>query len=438
MPMIFDEESYSFISKLLNVYTLPRMAKVHQTFDDQKIDDVSSALIDELNRPEIMAALKKIKRGDTVAITSGSRQLRNIVKITSTLVEEIKKLGGSPFIIPSMGSHGGATAKGQRKLIESFGITEDAVNCPIISDMTTVKVGTAPDGKDVYIDKNAARADHVIVLNRIKPHTCFHGPYESGLMKMMAIGLGKQHGAEICHDDGFGKMSENIKNFGKVILDNVNILLGIGLVENAYDQTCIIRAITPDMIPIEEPKLLEIARSKMPRIIIPECDILIVDRMGKNFSGGGMDPNVTGRFVTPYAQGGIKAQRVAVLDLSDEAHGNCIGVGCADVTTKRLYDKAHPALSYINGMTSLVILGTKMPMVMLNDRDAILACLRTCTGIDRAKPRIIRIANTLQISDIYVSEALKETVEKTEGLELVSDFKELEFDENGNLEYVND
>ncbi|MCR5732650.1 MAG: lactate racemase domain-containing protein [Sphaerochaetaceae bacterium] len=435
MPITFDNESYLFISKLLNSYTLPSMAKVHQSFDDQRILDVKSTLIEELKRPAIQNLLKKVHKGDTVAITSGSRQLRNIVPITATLVDEIKKIGGNPYIIPSMGSHGGATAKGQRELIESFGITEEAMNCPIISDMATVKVGTAPDGKDVYIDKNAARADHVIVMNRIKPHTCFHGNYESGLMKMMAIGLGKQHGAEICHDDGFGKMSENIKNFGKVILENVNILMGIGLVENAYDQTCIIKALTPDEIPIEEPKLLEIARSRMPRIIIPECDILIVDRMGKNYSGGGMDPNVTGRFVTPYAKGGIKAQRVAVLDLSDEAHGNCIGVGCADVTTKRLYDKANPALSYINGMTSLVILGTKMPMVMMNDRDAILACLRTCTGIDRNRPRIVRIANTLQISDIYVSEALKDEVERTEGLEFISDFKPFDFDEDNNLPY---
>ena len=429
----FDADSYAFISRLVHANTLPKMAYVHQTFDSQKIDDVKGELLVQLSRKETRRQLSTVKRGETVAITAGSRQVRNLSLIVKTLVDELKHMGAKPFVIPSMGSHGGATAEGQRQMIGSYGITEEAMGCPIKSDMATVQIGTTSDGKAVCIDRNVALANHIIVLNRVKPHTCFRGPYESGLMKMMAIGLGKQHGAEICHNDGFGRMTKNIEAFGREILEKAPILMGIALVENAYDQTCMIRALTPNEIPDEEPKLLEIARSRMPRILLPSCDFLIVDSMGKNFSGSGMDPNVTGRFVTPYAHGGIDAQRLAVLDLSDESHGNCIGVGVADVTTKRLYDKACPEFAYINGMTSLVIKGTKMPMVMKNDEEAVLACLRTCTGIDRTKPRIVRIPNTLQLSCIQVSEAMKEEVDANEDLAFVSSFQDFAFDKDGNL-----
>lgn len=431
--MVFDEESYSFISKLVSGYRLPRMARVHQSFDGTMIEDIAGTVENELGKPEIRAVLDTFSKGDTVALTAGSRQVRNLSTVIKTVVDRLKAEGMKPFIIPSMGSHGGATAEGQKKMIASYGITEETMGCPIVSDMATVEIGRAADGKPVCIDRNAANADHIIVINRIKPHTCFHGPYESGLMKMMAIGLGKQHGAEICHNDGFGTMTKNIENFGRVIMEKANVAFGIALVENAYDQTCVIRALTPEAIITEEPKLLEEARSRMPRIILPECDVLIVDRMGKNYSGSGMDPNVTGRFVTKFASGGINAQRMAVLDLSDEAHGNCIGVGCADVTTKRLYDKAMPSYAYINGMTSLVINGTKMPMVMLSDKEAIGACLRTCTGIDRDNARIIRIPNTLHLSEIRVSEALRKEVEENPDLSFVSGFEEMEFDEDGNF-----
>lgn len=431
--MNFDEKSYEFISKLVNIYRLPKMARVHQSFDATMIEDIPGAVKAQLERPEIRTVISSFRKGERIAITAGSRQVRNLALIIRTVVDHLKALEMRPFIIPSMGSHGGATAEGQKAMIASYGITEASMGCPILSDMTTVEIGKTADGKSVCIDRNAYEADHIIVLNRIKPHTCFRGPYESGLMKMMAIGLGKQHGAELCHDDGFGNMARNIENFGRVIMDRANIALGIGLVENAYDQTCIIRALTPDQIISEEPKLLEEARSRMPRIALPECDVLIVDSMGKNFSGSGMDPNVTGRFVTKYAHGGINAQRMAVLDLSEESHGNCIGVGCADVTTKRLYDKAIPAYAYINGFTSLVINGTKMPVVMMNDREAIGACLRTCTGIDRNDARIIRIPNTLNLSEIMVSEALKDEVDANPALEFESEFEEMQFDGENNL-----
>ena len=283
--------------------------------------------------------MKKVKKGDTIAITVGSRQIANLPLIVKTLAEELKKIGACPFVVPAMGSHGGATAEGQKAIVESYGMSESYTGIPIKSTMETTNIGLTEDGRPTFIDAYAAKANYIIALNRIKPHTSFRGKYESGLMKILVIGLGKQRGAEICHNEGFGRMAYNIEMFGKSIITHAPILLGIGIVENAFDKTFKIEALTPQQIISEEPKLLSLAKEKMGKILFSSCDVLIVDQIGKNISGGGMDPNITGRFSTSYATGGIKAQTVTVLDMTKESHGSALGIGVAETTTQKLWIK---------------------------------------------------------------------------------------------------
>lgn len=431
--MFEDKETEDIISKLLTGYRFPRMIRVRQKFDDKKLTDVSATIREEFLSPKIANVLNKIKRGDRVAITAGSRQITNACSILLSIITEVKNRGGEPFIVPAMGSHGGATADGQLKLLNSLGISEETIGVPIISCMDTVLIGKTDDGHSVYIDKNAFEADHIIVFHRIKIHPCFHGPYESGLMKMMTIGLGKQYGAQTCHNEGFGLMTKNIEAFGRAILKYAPVLLGVAVVENAYDQTCIIKALTPEEIPDEEPKLLELARKKMGRLLFNYCDVLVVDWIGKNISGSGMDCNITGRYTTEFASGGIKAQKLAVLDLTEESHGNCVGIGMADVTTKKLLNKSCLQYAYVNALTSLVSTGCKLPMVVKSDREAIAACIRMCVGIDRDNVRLIRIHDTLHIGEIEVSESMLDEVRSNPFLEILSEPYEMRFDEYGNI-----
>lgn len=375
----------------------------------------------------------QIRPGMKIAITVGSRQIANLVIITKTIVDFVREKKASPFIVASMGSHGGATEEGQREILKNFGITEDTMGCPVKCSMEVVKIGVNEEGMDVLIGKDAAEADGIIINCRIKPHTCFRGPYESGIMKMMTIGLGKQAGAEVCHEAGFGQMAKYVPMFGRAILKHANILFAVAVLENAYDETARIVVLNHDEIEEEEPKLLEEARSLLPRILVPECDVLICDVIGKNFSGSGMDPNITGTFVTPYASGGLKSQRVAILDLSRESHHSGCGMGMAHATTRRFFDKVEFDLTYPNLITSTVVENARIPMVLKNDREAIQVCIRTCTGIDKEKVRIVRIANSLKIEHIMLSEAYYEEAKAIPGLFIESEPEEMRFDEEGNL-----
>lgn len=433
MILMQDRATENFISQLVLGYKIPRMIKIRQSFDVRHIDDINGAVSSELQKEAILKRLALIHEGDSVAITAGSRFISHLPEILKYLISEVMQRGGKPFIVPAMGSHGGATGEGQRLILDSFGINERTMGVPIESSMETLCLGKVDDARPVFMDANAARADHIIVVNRIKPHTCFRGSYESGLMKMMVIGLGKQKGAEMCHDEGFGRMARNIELFGHFILGHAPILFGLGIVENAYDQTYVIKAIEPSRIAKEEPDLLCLAKEKLGKLLFPSCDILVVDQIGKNISGSGMDPNITGRFVSEYASGGIKAQRVAVLDLTEESHANCIGVGVADVTTRRFLSKACPCYGYVNGLTSLVIAGTKIPMALRSDKEAIGACLRTCTGIDRNNARIIRIKDTLHVGEIEISESLLEEARRNPNIEILGEPHDWQFDASGNL-----
>lgn len=418
------------ISKLLVDIKVPKMAKIRQKFNPKKIEDVAVEVSKQLDRTEIRSA---VKPGDSIAITCGSRGVANIPLVLREIANFLKSLGGKPFIIPAMGSHGGSTAEGQREIIESYGVTEDYVGCPIRSTMEVSLVGHTETGEPVYIDKYACEADGIVVVNRIKAHTSFRGKYESGLMKMITIGLGKQVGADTCHADGFKYMSEKVPMYANVIRKNAKIIFGVATIENAYDETYKIAALTNEEIPEKEPELLLESKTLMPRIKFDEIDVLIIDEMGKEISGAGIDPNITGRYDTPYASGGPTVQRIIVLDLTHKTHGNACGIGLADFTTRRLFDKMDFANTYPNIITNTLPHTVKIPAVMENDDLAIKSAIKTCNFIDKKNPRVVRMKNTLCVEELYISEVLLEEARKDKTIEILEEPKHLNFDENGNL-----
>lgn len=421
-----------FVASLVSDTFVPKMFRVRQVFPRPRIDPADiPGIIDGLLSEEKFAS--RVKPGMRIAITAGSRGIANSALTTKCIADFCKKQGAHPFVVPAMGSHGGATAEGQREILAGYGIVEEYVGCPIVSSMEVKKVGTNEAGIDVYIDRHAAEADGIILGCRIKPHTAFRGPYESGLMKMMAIGLGKQAGAQQCHEAGFKNMARNVPMWGRCILKNAPILFGVPTLENAFDETCKIVAVAAEDIEAQEPELLKEAFTYMPRIWVDRCDVLIVDQIGKNFSGDGMDPNITGTFCTPYATGGIDAQRVAVLDLSPETHGNAIGLGYASATTQRVFDQLDLASMYPNAITCTVLGGVRIPIVMESDRECIQCCIQTCNEIDKQNPRLVRIPNSLHLEHILLSEAYYEEAKANPHLVIEGEPEPMPFDEDGNL-----
>ncbi len=409
---------------------LPKVCRVRQIFQRDGIQDVPAFLREKLDRQDLK---ERIKPGMRVVLTGSSRQIHNMPEILRELASFVRAQGGEPWIIPAMGSHGGATGEGQRQILESYGITEEFCGCPIFSSMETVRVGELPNGDEVRVDKFAHEADAVIVVGRIKAHTAFRGPYESGLIKMMAIGMGKRAGADSLHREGFGKMGERLPEYARVVFDSCNIIFGVAPIENEFDETCRVEVIPAEEIFDREPELLLYAKSRLPRILIPETDILMVREIGKNFSGSGMDPNVTGTFGTPYATGGIRKQRTVVLDISPESHGSYIGLGKADVSTKRVFEKLDTNATYFNMITSTVLNVGKIPMILEDDKLALQTAVKTLTQVDRDHIRLVYIKNTLSLENIIVSEALAEEIRGREDMEVLEEPRPLRFDERGTL-----
>lgn len=418
------------VSDLVKHINIPEMLTVKQTFDDVQIQDIAGEVRKQIRQEKIMS---QIRPGMKIAVGAGSRGISNYAAIVKETVNCLKELGAEPFIVAAMGSHGGASAKGQRQILAGYGITEEEMGCPLKISTETAVIGQTEEGHPVHIDKFASEADGIVVINRIKPHTAFRGPFESGLMKMLAIGIAKQKGAEFCHARGFKHMAHMVPLFGTAIIKHSNIMFGIAILENAYDQTREIVALRGDEFETCETELLKRAKSYMPRILIENADLLIVDEIGKNISGDGMDPNISGTFATPYADGGIKTQRVAVLDISEESHGNGVGWGMADCSTKRAFDKFDMEMSYPNSLTCLVTGVIKIPMILKNDRECIQAAIKTCADIDYEKPTVVRIKNTLCMAEIQVSANLRDQVLSTEGMEIIREAQPLLFDEEGNL-----
>ena len=422
------------VSNLLQGVEIPRMFRARQSFPEAAIlpQDLPQVIFAELSKPEIAG---QIKPGLRIAITAGSRGIANVAIITKAIVDFVKTRQAEPFIVPAMGSHGGATAEGQLEVLAGNGITPDRMGCPIHSCMDAVLLGESERGKPVFLDQLAFESDGIIVSCRIKPHNAFRGRYESGICKMLAVGLGKQAGAESVHADGMGQMAENLLANAKVILAKAPVLFAIPCLENAYDETCKIEAVPSEQILDREPELLELAFANMPRLLVAEGDVLVVDEIGKNYSGTGVDPNITGTFSTEYASGGVKVQRTCMLDLSEVSHGNGLGVGLASAISKRLFDKLDPEKMYPNCITSTVLKSAMIPLVLASDREAIQLCIRTLNGVDKNAARIIRIANSLHIGRIMLSEAYFNDVllGKYAGVAAIDAPQHLEFDAAGNL-----
>lgn len=420
------------LNRLICEIPLPQMMRVQQHFDRAEIprEQIGPRISEILGEEKLASG---IRPGMRIAIPAGSRQICHMDAILAAVVQVLKEKGAEPVIVPAMGSHGGATAEGQKELLRGYSITEETCGCPICSSMDVVRIGRTRDGQDVYLDRVAMEADGILVIGRVKAHTGFRGRYESGIMKMMAIGLGNQRGAEECHRHGFGKMAENIELYGNAILSHAKILGAIAILENAFDRLYALEGMSPEEIPVREPELLNQAKLLMPHILIPECDVLIVDEIGKNYSGAGMDPNVTGRHLTPYASGGLRSQQVVVLGLSEKAHHNGYGIGVADCTTDRVFRELDLESMYINGITCLEMTGCRIPCVYDNDRLAIQAAIKMCTGLNADGPRIIRIRNTLQLETIQVSANYREELARSPGLTVVSQPADMQFDQEGRL-----
>lgn len=420
-----------FVASMLAGVPMPPLALLRQRFDDSTVGDVRTELLSQLHGSGVLA---RVKPGMTVAITAGSRGLADYPLLVRTVAAALKGRGAKPFVIPAMGSHGGATAEGQRKVLASYGITEAAVGCPVVSSLDTVRVGaTRPGGLPVYADAHAWAADGIVLLNRVKPHTGFRGRYESGLVKMIAIGVGKQKGADTVHSLGFERIAATIVSVGRVVLRSGKVLFAVGTVENAYDRVCRIAVIPAERVLDQEPILLEEAKRRMPSLPVQETDILIVDEIGKDVSGGGMDSNVVGRFVTPGMKGGFRSRRLIVLDVTKASEGNAIGLGRADLTTQRAFDKADFEQMYPNALTSHVLEPSRLPVILANDRLAIAAAIRTCVGIEPADLRVVRIRNSLDIEKVRVTANLVEQALRGGRCELVRGPAPMRFDRDGNL-----
>lgn len=423
------------ITDLIRDVPIPKMVKIRQNFDRTHIPEAELAgvVTRELDREEIGG---KILPGQKIAITCGSRGITHYAVMARAMVDFVKSKGAEPYIVASMGSHGGATAEGQLQILRDYGITEEAMGCPVKSSMETVEIGlSAVRRQPVRIDKYASEADGILLFNRVKPHTSFRGRYESGLMKMMAIGLGKQHGAENIHHQSPGIMHELVEEYGRAVMENCPILGGIAIVENAYDETYLVKGLSPEEIITEEPKLRDLPYETIAHLLFDECDVLVVDKIGKNFSGDGMDPNISGRFVQPqYCSGGIDAEKVVILDLSDETHGNAQGIGLAEVTTRRLFNKMKLEMTYPTGVTNTFLHLMKIPMIMDNDREALQLALCCCPDAeDQNNMKMIRIPNTAHIDVIEISEGMLPLAKANPNIEILSEPYELAFDENGNL-----
>ena len=425
-------------------FSIPKMVKIRQAFDPGHIDDIEQA-----TRDQILSLGISLKPGARIAIAVGSRGITNLDRIVKSTVEAIREMGGDPFIIPAMGSHGGATAEGQRQVLEGYGVTEEYTGAEIRSSMEVVTMLPGNLGHRVFMDRYAFEADATVVINRVKVHTDYHGTTESGLLKMCVIGLGKHAMALEIHRYGVYGLKELIPAAARHMLQISNIIMGIGIVENAYDQTAIIQAIRAGDLEWEELKLLDFNRKHMPCLPVDKLDVLIVDQLGKDISGVGMDPNITGRMRIRGQQEPVRpnVSNIIALELTEGSHGNALGMGLADFITRRFFGQIDFEATYENVMTSTFTERGKMPIVAENARQAMMYALRASGPIDMPDAKIIRIRNTLKLDEIYVSPAvLREIglddadgnrgrlpgIRLIDGLQVIGEMQEM-FDGNGDI-----
>lgn len=414
---------------ILDSVKLPRMYRVKRLFDSSHIADIPGTVATQVKS---FPGISEVE-GKRVALAVGSRGISNLKLIVKTVIQVLSDCGAEVFIVPAMGSHGGAVAENQKRILEHLGITEEAMGIPILASMETDCIGHTEDGVPVYFDRNANQADYTVSIARIKPHCSFRGKYESGMVKMSVIGLGKQKGADYCHMRGMANMGANLEKIGKVHMEKSNLLFCLGLMENAYDDTCMIRVFGRGEIMDQEPELLALAKSYLPEIPFSDLDLLVVDEIGKNITGTGMDCNIIQRFTSEHMEAKPFLKRLVVLDLTEESDGNASGLGLADIASRRAFDKMSFLKTYPNNLTARTTAGCKVPMIMDSDYDAIRAGIKTAPDVDYDRLRIVRIKNTLCLSEMEISEALWEEAAGKKGIQGDGQGFEWEFDKKGNL-----
>ncbi len=413
---------YDEIREVLRSVELPSVALVGQRIDTPR------ALVSI--RDSVREALEAVELpSGSVAIGVGSRGVAGIGEIVAALVEALKETGAEPFVVPAMGSHGASTAEGQALVLSHLGVSEESVGCPVRATMEAVRIGETPSGVAVFMDRNAYEADSVVVANRVKPHTAFRGTVESGPTKMLAIGLGKQRGAHSIHSAGWEMIHKTIPEAARVAVGSGKVAFGLATVENADEEPCKVVAIPAGELEEAEAPLLEEAKRNLARLPFDDIDVLVVDEIGKNISGDGADPNVTGRYPTTAASGGPSVERMVYLGLTEETGGNANGVGMADVIPERLAASVDRPSTYMNALTSTTPAPVKTPMVMPTDEMAVAAALTMCAGVEPRDARLVRIENTLKLGRLWVSEALLGEVEGDERLESLEDPRPMRFEE---------
>jgi hypothetical protein len=412
---------------------LPKIFRIRQTIDTPHLKDIEKRVNELLDQFELS---KKVKRGERIGLTAGSRGINDKPKVLKTIIERLKDLGTSPFVVPCMGSHGGATAQGQIEVLESLGITEKSVGAPIVSSMDVDEIGRTKFGTPVLIARDLLKADRIVVVNRVKPHTDFRGENESGLVKMMVIGMGKHQGALMVHrltiKHGFPAV---IGEVGSIIRNKLPILFGVGLIENQYGKTAFIDLLKAEELVEKEKALLKRARKLIPSLPFDQMDILILDEMGKNISGAGMDSNVIGRraFIWSQKPRKPKITRIFVRDLTEESHGNATGIGMADYITKRLFDKIDYPSTAVNCLTGMGPENGRIPIFFEKDRDVLSTAHDNSGVLNPQDLRILWAKNTLELEYLYASQPLLKEARSNPRLEILSDPVEFPFDQNGNL-----
>lgn len=412
----------------------PQLFRLRQQFEGPVVDDVAGEVEQQLAS---LALAEKIQPGQSVAITAGSRGIANIEIIIRGICQHLKALGAEPFIVPAMGSHGGGTAAGQQQIIESYGITEEFCGCPIRASMDTVVVCEAEEGFPVHFDQQASEADHVFVCGRVKPHTGFHGDIESGLMKMMLIGLGKHAGALIYHraimNYSFGQI---VRSVAREVLAKCRIVGGLAIVENAYDETAKLAGVAPEKFEEEEKGLLVLAKQWMPRLPFDQVDVLTIDEIGKNISGSGLDTNVVGRKYLDHRAAEEeypKVKKIIVRGLTAETHGNAAGIGLAEFCLSRVVEQMNVQATRVNCLTGGHPTGAMIPLDYETDRETLDMALSTIGLIKPRESRLMWIRDTLDVAEVECSAAYLEEAQQRADLEVLTPLRDMPFDADGNL-----
>ncbi len=412
--------------------SFPDVTPLRQVLSQPTVSDIAGETRRQWQKSNLA---RRVRPGDRVAVGVGSRGINNVAVITRATLDVLRDLGAKPFVVAAMGSHGGATSEGQRQLLASYGVSEEQLGVPVKTDMASVQIGVNSWGEPVWWDRNALEADAIVTVSRVKPHTDFRGRFESGILKMLVIGLGKREGAAQHHRWGMRGLRDMLPETGKVILEKTKFVAGLAVLENAREETARLQAVDRDELFAVEPGLLEEARRLMGQLPFDQLDLLVIGEIGKNYSGAGIDPNVVGRLLiegSPEPES-PRITRICCLDLSPESHGNGTGVGIADLTTERLLNSIDPGPFRMNNLTACFLWRSKLPIAFPTDRECIASGVATCW---QPRPEALRMAiipNTLEVAELWVSPPLAEEARGRKDLQVTGSPRPLPFDAAGNL-----